>query len=419
MRTPTMWPCCTVPPPGKKWRSQWKDTFLEDGACVSARQKKNTNPFQLNTKEAGKELVVHVNGNTLPPCANPRYLGVTLDRTLSFKQHVSNICAKVSARNSIIRRLCGTTWGASAATLRTATQAIVMAPAEYCAPTWERSSHCRKLDTCLNTAFRTISGCLRATPVDNLPVLAGMAPPRLRRKAVTIDTIAKAANSPSHLVYDRVTKQRKSPRLKSRKPFHKEVEALRLDAEEKHPGKKWLRDRWQSEWQNNSRRLRAFLPEASIPHILYYYTTGRKHYIYWPTSCHFRHRQNLASVWTPPFLSYLLQINITNIFYLRWHCCSWTLFDLSSPRWLAVLKMSLLFLWQVVQRSDSDFITSMLGGQSSLESVKPTACCPLSLHPATYSSCTVTFVSSEGSCQSSNLVTEGIWPGSGKAYLVA
>ena len=53
------------------------------------------------------------------------------------------------------------------------------------------------------------------------------------------------------------------PRLKSRKPFHREVEALRLDAEEKHPGKKWLRDRWQSEWQNNSSRLRAFLPEAS------------------------------------------------------------------------------------------------------------------------------------------------------------
>ena len=48
--------------------------------------KTTTTPFHLNTKEAGKELVVHVNGNTLPPCANPRYLGVTLDRTLSFKQ---------------------------------------------------------------------------------------------------------------------------------------------------------------------------------------------------------------------------------------------------------------------------------------------------------------------------------------------
>ena len=96
---------------------------------------------------------------------------------------------------------------------------------------------------CLNTAFRTISGCLRATPVDNLPVLAGIAPPRLRRKAATVDTIAKAANNPSHLLNDYVTKQRKPPRLKSRKPFHREVEALHLDAEEKHPGKKWLRNR--------------------------------------------------------------------------------------------------------------------------------------------------------------------------------
>ena len=167
-------------------------------------------------------------------------------------KHVSNICAKVSARNSIIRRLCGITWRASAATLRTAMQAIVIAPAEYCALTWEQSSHCRKLDTYLNTAFRTISSCLQSTPVNNLPVLAGIAPPRLRRKAATVNTIPKAANNPIHLLYDCITKQRKPPRLKSRKPFHREVEALRLDAEEKHPGKKLLRDRWQSKWQTTA-----------------------------------------------------------------------------------------------------------------------------------------------------------------------
>ena len=211
--------------------------------CLLSQKMATTIPFHLNTKEAGEELVVHITDRTLPPCANPRYLGVTLDRTLSFKQHVSNICTKLSARNSIICRLCGTTWGAFAATLRTVMQAIVITPAEYCAPTWERSSHCRKLDTCLNTVFWTISGCLQATPVDNLPVLAGIAPPRLCRKAATIDTITKAANNPNHLLYDCVTKQRKSPRLKSRKPFHREVEALRLDTEEEHPGKKWLRDR--------------------------------------------------------------------------------------------------------------------------------------------------------------------------------
>ena len=175
-----MWPCCTVPPCTWKEVELTLERDMQDPVHFFRRRrlrlneaKTTTTPFHLNTKEAGKEIVVHVNGNTLPPCANPRYLGVTLDRSLSFKQHVSNICAKVSARNSIIRRLCGTTWGASAATLRTATQAIVIAPAEYCAPTWERSSHRRKLDTSLNTAFRTISGCLRATPVDNLPVRHG------------------------------------------------------------------------------------------------------------------------------------------------------------------------------------------------------------------------------------------------------
>ena len=179
----TMWPCCTVPPPGKKWRPHWKETcktssaFAEDGACISVRQKQLP-PHSTWTprKPARSLIVVHVNGNTLLPCANLRYLGVTLDRTLSFKQHVSNICAKVSAWKSIICHLCGTTWGASAATLRTTMKAIVIAPTEYCAPTWEWSSHHQKLDTCLNTAFQTISGGLGVTPVDHLPVLAGIAP---------------------------------------------------------------------------------------------------------------------------------------------------------------------------------------------------------------------------------------------------
>ena len=77
----------------------------------------------------------------------PTYLGVRLDRTLSFKQHLDSAKAKTTARTVLISRLAGTTWGASTKTLRISTEALVFSAAEYCAPVWCRSSQVHKLDT--------------------------------------------------------------------------------------------------------------------------------------------------------------------------------------------------------------------------------------------------------------------------------
>jgi len=37
--------------------------------------------FHLNSKEAKRELKVNFNNETLPFCSDPKYLGVTLDRS--------------------------------------------------------------------------------------------------------------------------------------------------------------------------------------------------------------------------------------------------------------------------------------------------------------------------------------------------
>ena len=102
----------------------------------------------------------------------PKYLGVRLDRMLNFKQHLEDVAGKVTSRVSLIRCLAGTTWGASAKTLRISTQALVFPAAEYCAPVLSRSTHVRKVDVAINSSLRTISGCLKPTPVFHLPVLA-------------------------------------------------------------------------------------------------------------------------------------------------------------------------------------------------------------------------------------------------------
>ncbi|KAJ3606507.1 hypothetical protein NHX12_026028 [Muraenolepis orangiensis] len=143
----------------RKWRLQ-----LSTGKTVSAA-------YHLCNK-AKRELSVSVDNKRLEHQLAPKYLGVRLDRTLSYKQHLEEVRAKVTARVSLIRRLAGTTWGASARTLRISTQALVFSAAEYCAPVWSRSPHVKKVDPIINNALRIITGCLKPTPVSYLPVLA-------------------------------------------------------------------------------------------------------------------------------------------------------------------------------------------------------------------------------------------------------
>ena len=48
-------------------------------------------------------------------------------------------------------------------------------------PSWTRSPHTSKMDPELNDACRSITGCLRPTNVEELYLLAGIAPPNSRR----------------------------------------------------------------------------------------------------------------------------------------------------------------------------------------------------------------------------------------------
>ena len=73
--------------------------------------------FHLRNRECGKQLNISWNGVNLTHCNLPVYLGVTLDRTLSYKAHNEKTKKKVGTRNNIIRKLRNSKWGATPTTL--------------------------------------------------------------------------------------------------------------------------------------------------------------------------------------------------------------------------------------------------------------------------------------------------------------
>ena len=105
--------------------------YYEENQLRANPSKTQVCAFHLWNREANHKLNVSWYGSLLGNCNHPVYLGVTLDRCISFKTHVEKTKAKVCARNNIISKLTGTIWGASPATLQSTALALCYSSAEY------------------------------------------------------------------------------------------------------------------------------------------------------------------------------------------------------------------------------------------------------------------------------------------------
>ena len=102
-----------------------------------------------------------------------------------------------------MRRLAGYGWGAGAKTLRTSALSLVYSIAEYCAPVWCHNMHTRLIDSILNNVLRIVTGCLRPTPTEDLPVLTGIQSAELRRLEATLSLANLAIYDPDHVLHGR------------------------------------------------------------------------------------------------------------------------------------------------------------------------------------------------------------------------
>jgi len=137
--------------------------YLQTWKLSAALQKwcRASAAFHLNNKEAKHQLKVNYNNETLPCCFEPKYLGVKLDRSLTYRRHLASLRKKLTPGVALLRRLAASGWGAGATTLRTATLALVYSTAEYCTPVWCRSAHTRLINPAINDALPNVTGCLR------------------------------------------------------------------------------------------------------------------------------------------------------------------------------------------------------------------------------------------------------------------
>ena len=223
--------------------------------------------FHMSTNFHDKKLEVRVGDRTLKHATNPTYLGLVLDRGMNFREHVEAMTRKVNKRVHLLKRLTGTTWGACSTLLRQAVLALCYSPAEYCAPAFARSAYVSTLDTGLNKAMRVVTGSLKSTPTQWLPVMAAIQPPHIRREAMTQKWVEISKKADVDTPLTRIVREApKTRRLKTRKPFY-------AAGKEGYDAQK----AWESEWASN-------LPSGAevvqqLGHKLPGFAEGRKYWV--------------------------------------------------------------------------------------------------------------------------------------------
>ena len=145
-----------------------------------------------------------------------------------FRHHLVALCKQLFSRVTLLRLLVGSGWGAGAKTLRITTLSLVYSAAEYCAPVWCRSAHICLIDSVLNDIWRIVTGCLRPTPTEHLPVLSGIQPAELRRMGATLSLAHRGFVDPDNVLYGLLGgfSDTRQVRLRTRRPF--EPAALNL-----------------------------------------------------------------------------------------------------------------------------------------------------------------------------------------------
>ena len=133
--------------------------------------------FSNDPHEAKWRPSVNALEKEVPYNPNPKFLGVHLDRTLSFASHVKYVTDKVKSRNRMLASLSTKQWGWKKKPMKKVFTTMQRSVMDYAAAAWQpwlSKSQFQKLETAQNSALRIITGQYNSTPVEALRLETGI-----------------------------------------------------------------------------------------------------------------------------------------------------------------------------------------------------------------------------------------------------
>ena len=151
-------------------------------AVVFSRSKRNFNSYQLQ-----------LNGKYIPYSTSVKYLGLTLDKSLYWKEHISTKIQKANALLFKLKSITSKDWGPSHLLMRWAYLGIVRPMLTYGAYIWGHEISSDYIHNKLNKLNRTAMGLFsqvpKSTPNSSLEIMLDVAPLPLHITRTALGTL--------------------------------------------------------------------------------------------------------------------------------------------------------------------------------------------------------------------------------------
>jgi ribonuclease HI len=226
-----------------KWAKDW---------CVTINSLKTVSTcFSLSTSKENIKLTI--NKEEIPHEDTPTYLGVKLDKRLTWGAHIQEMERRATRRLSVMKKLAGTKWGANSKILRQVYTGHVRPVMEYGAAAWSTAakSHTSRLAKVQNAGLRIITGGIKTTPIQALETTTGLPSLDLRREEKVLIHHEKLQRLPSHPAHE-LLKQPSKNRLKRSSFNHMARQLVRTNTdvlpEEREPLQN--AEEWNTQLQN-------------------------------------------------------------------------------------------------------------------------------------------------------------------------
>ena len=156
--------------------------------------------FTRSTLAEQKKMNLKLNNVELQKEANPVYLGVKLDASMSMRNFFKDLKKSAEQRLNLIKRLAGTEWGADKKTLRQLYLGYVRAKLDYCSPiqTVGNKKALEDIDRVQNQGLRLVCGAMRSTPIAACEIDANIEPLDIRRNRTLVEATERYQRAESN-----------------------------------------------------------------------------------------------------------------------------------------------------------------------------------------------------------------------------
>ena len=136
-----------------------------------------------------------LNGKTLDFVDKVTFLGLTMDRKLTWKHHIDQLIVKCNKDLNLMRMISRTTFGADKKCLVNLYKALILSKLDYGAQAFNSAhkSQLGRLNIIQNEALRIATRARRTTPIPALEVECGVLPLSLRREELILKYWARSS----------------------------------------------------------------------------------------------------------------------------------------------------------------------------------------------------------------------------------